>query len=754
MKIILLWAITALLIVIINDQTIAQQSWVMQDIQPSMSGTHLYKSGDNCVIHTRSSSRFVYFFDVNSKIWSECDLGWQQNIIAIEAGSNVAFAYSDSLLIAYSSLTSSYQYITYSGNIISPQGTVSGTRGFGCGENAVYVFTDQNILYVFDGLIGEWRFHNYGEILNATGGRSLWCGDKYVSGIFHRYYPDKHRNVVYSLVTGTFNQTDLSGVYYASADGIAMTGGFVSSFGGGGETALLTGYSAFTNEFYTVEEIPPYGTYVLGSGEEENWSNCSERNVFGYVITRGDAQSRDLKINTFDTQRSEWITYTSAYSPSQTGGPSNYYVGGNTSITSMYSISGPVTFYIYSGISGTYNIYTTGILYNLHPYYYSVGSQSAMVLDDWNNGWFQNSTTGFTQSITFGDSNKVSHQMYVDYGFFFRYSEYKPNMDLWFYNSNKDRLSKVELAKYITLSSSIRKTPHSFVFKNLASNDEVVFYSVLLDSTIIVNSSLAGFNSSGVFSWVNSSSSSLLFDAANLNLIDIPAVPASNVKSDSLMLFSSGNIIYVYDASNKQLSTLDLGGAAGYRTMNGNVILISNSNYSNYFAFQKKKTTWTELLPEGGNNVGVSVGKNTALVVRQNKLYAFAPDGLTNIIIEETEFTSPVNFELYQNYPNPFNPSTVISYQLPVSGNVMLKVYDILGNEIAKLVDEYKPAGRYDVEFNLSAGRQGPVSGIRNLPDGRQGLASGIYFYQLKVVDPEINSGKSFIQTKKMILLK
>jgi hypothetical protein len=78
----------------------------------------------------------------------------------------------------------------------------------------------------------------------------------------------------------------------------------------------------------------------------------------------------------------------------------------------------------------------------------------------------------------------------------------------------------------------------------------------------------------------------------------------------------------------------------------------------------------------------------------------------------------PKEFQLYQNYPNPFNPSTKISWQSPVGSHQVLKVFDVLGNEIITLVDEYKPLGRYEVEFN-------PESGIRN-------LASGVYFYQLR----------------------
>lgn len=99
----------------------------------------------------------------------------------------------------------------------------------------------------------------------------------------------------------------------------------------------------------------------------------------------------------------------------------------------------------------------------------------------------------------------------------------------------------------------------------------------------------------------------------------------------------------------------------------------------------------------------------------------------------------PNTFTLHQNYPNPFNPSTVIGYQLPISGDVTLKIFDVLGREVATLVNEYKEAGYHEVEFNTS-------SGIRNLPAGRQGLVSGIYFYQLKA--------GSYNETKKMILLR
>jgi hypothetical protein len=88
----------------------------------------------------------------------------------------------------------------------------------------------------------------------------------------------------------------------------------------------------------------------------------------------------------------------------------------------------------------------------------------------------------------------------------------------------------------------------------------------------------------------------------------------------------------------------------------------------------------------------------------------------------------PSEYKLQQNYPNPFNPVTNISYTIPETGLVSLTVYDVTGQEIAELINEEKPAGNYNTLFNAS------------------GLASGVYYYQVKVND--------FISTKKMILLK
>ncbi len=94
----------------------------------------------------------------------------------------------------------------------------------------------------------------------------------------------------------------------------------------------------------------------------------------------------------------------------------------------------------------------------------------------------------------------------------------------------------------------------------------------------------------------------------------------------------------------------------------------------------------------------------------------------------------PAQFSLYQNYPNPFNPATTISYSVPKTSYVTIKVYNVLGKEVETLISGEKSAGNYKIVFNGS------------------GLSSGIYFYRMKA-NASTNSA-AFIETKKLILMK
>ena len=104
-------------------------------------------------------------------------------------------------------------------------------------------------------------------------------------------------------------------------------------------------------------------------------------------------------------------------------------------------------------------------------------------------------------------------------------------------------------------------------------------------------------------------------------------------------------------------------------------------------------------------------------------------EAVSNITsVEETGSNDLQDFNLEQNYPNPFNPTTIINYQIAEISNVTVKVYDVLGNEVATLVSGEKPAGSCEVVFN----------------GGK--LSSGIYYYKMQL--------NNFTETKKMVLLR
>ncbi|MCX6133932.1 MAG: T9SS type A sorting domain-containing protein [Ignavibacteriales bacterium] len=106
---------------------------------------------------------------------------------------------------------------------------------------------------------------------------------------------------------------------------------------------------------------------------------------------------------------------------------------------------------------------------------------------------------------------------------------------------------------------------------------------------------------------------------------------------------------------------------------------------------------------------------------------------VSGLVSVEPHASVPNTFELQQNYPNPFNPTTTIRYSVPVQGRVRLRVFDLIGREVAALVDEDEVSGNYVVDWHGTDNFGSP-------------LASGVYFYKLE------GSGRQV--TKKMLLLK
>lgn len=124
--------------------------------------------------------------------------------------------------------------------------------------------------------------------------------------------------------------------------------------------------------------------------------------------------------------------------------------------------------------------------------------------------------------------------------------------------------------------------------------------------------------------------------------------------------------------------------------------------------------------------IGISVGANESEMIANMSQAEAKYNLITNV--KEISSSLPTDYRLEQNYPNPFNPSITIQFSIPQSEYVSLKIFDVLGNEVAELVSQELSAGSYDVQFNAN------------------NLSSGVYFYQLVT--------GSFSETKKMNLIK
>lgn len=162
--------------------------------------------------------------------------------------------------------------------------------------------------------------------------------------------------------------------------------------------------------------------------------------------------------------------------------------------------------------------------------------------------------------------------------------------------------------------------------------------------------------------------------------------------------FSSDTLGYISQYDGTIFKTTDF----------GNSWTKDETYFSQYYFFASEINEYGKLML--GTSAGYILGEET-------------PSG-----IDDKGFEIPYSFILMPNYPNPFNPVTTLSWQIPEGGWQVLKVFDILGNEVVTLVDEYRPAGNYKVEFDASE------------------LSSGVYFYQLRT--------NKFIKTKKMLYLR
>ena len=266
------------------------------------------------------------------------------------------------------------------------------------------------------------------------------------------------------------------------------------------------------------------------------------------------------------------------------------------------------------------------------------------------------------------------------------------------------------------------------------SSDYARSIAIQSDSKIIA----AGYSYNGSdydFALVRYNSNGALDNTFGTNGVVTTDVGAAEYYANSIEIQSDGKIIAAGNSFNG--SNFDI------------ALVRYNSNGSLDNTFGTNGVVTTDVGTEGDYATSIAIQSDEKIIVAGGSIYMARFSFLRIVrylnnastgVDEKDNGEIPTAFALEQNYPNPFNPTTAIKYSIPVlethlpagrqgrDASVQLRIYDILGREVATLVNETKAPGNYEVNFNAS------------------NLASGVYFYQLKAGE--------FILTKKMILLK
>ena len=231
---------------------------------------------------------------------------------------------------------------------------------------------------------------------------------------------------------------------------------------------------------------------------------------------------------------------------------------------------------------------------------------------------------------------------------------------------------------------------------------QTIAYDVSADGSVIVGLSYVAATDPYAFRWIS---------GAGIQQIGTFYSFAYGVSADGNTVSGDGSII-VGD-----------GGDGAFRLSNAGGLEYLHQVYSNLINPGSELVDAVDISPNGLFIVGFGTNSLTTL----DEGYLLSVNGVSSV---SESGNNPGDFSLEQNYPNPFNPSTSIQYAIASRQFVQLRVFDVLGNEIATLVNEEKSPGVYNIEFGT----------------GSTELSSGIYFYKITAGD--------FVQTKKMILVK
>lgn len=722
------------ILVLLQSHMVFSQTgaWISQPISQDMSGDWYHDCGETVAALTRQYSRYIYFFDINSSQWTVVDFDMMQTIRGLTAKGNVAMAYSDSLIVGYSGITSQWDTVYYKGKPLDPNPWMS-DPSWGCGENLAWFVTTQYV-YIFDSQLGEWKTQPYSIPFTYTSGNGhFWSKGDYAGIIIYDIPLNIYYDLAYSLPQHNFAVLTDGG--YVTSISKELDHGFVAYWHDGNIYKRI-GYSAFTNQFDVLtlnsEPCEPSVWYAP--------SQVINKTVLAFSITEFLSPPSNYRLHSygFDTRSGVWVEHSWDYDESQWDFTTCWKLAGQfASLELLMTSNDQKNHLIFSGTNNAFSMLNPGLSS------YSGGIQGGGTVSaeyDTSHIWFYSASTGASHLIPY--FNEEPDGGFSGENFAIVFTKYKDNPDslhLYIFHEPQDRVKSkvIPRRKYGTSAN----TPYLIAFATYGINNEVFFYSgIVNDYSIISFPSPVQPNQShsrGVLSYVTTGDYFTLYDATSNMAYEIPqSIPTLNINSGNYiaLIINTSNSVYTYSSLTQQWQELNIPEGINSIYCGDYVGLIKAPEWEKkYYAYNGYGGNLVPLTVSGNwvNTLPIANGK-TALVVRDSIIYAFSPGITTSTSPTQSPYV-PEQIILHQNYPNPFNPVTNIRFTLPEAADVTLTVYDILGREVKTLVNERKAAGKHIVHWD-------------GTDNSGQAVGSGVYYYRL--------TAGEYSSVKKMLLVR
>jgi hypothetical protein len=735
----------AIVILVVFNQTVAQQgAWVQQPLTGPIGQSDWSRDvGSDCIIFVWKDSTYIHAYDNISGQWHKTNIPTSLPWKNTAAGDSVALVWSSDHIVGYSALNHTFVKHKYEGTLL---GGLTIDYGYGAGNTLACVLTSDSC-YVFDAEDSQWHIYGYNP---PAYGDSMHISirfekDYLLVSLVNSYGWVENTLIAYSRYQKTF--WELNGDYIVFQ---LLIGGFAFYRDYGEEVICYFGaWSAINNQETLVEHNKPFPAFISGRNRGTTFmfqtvdnSNPPEfvHYYYGY----------DTRHGTFEV-----LSVSNDYYGNHKVGL-NWELWKNGAVYSFrYFESGQTEYYIYSGDTHSFTLVGPSDL----GYDPAIGTNYGVILGnnvmmawgcyrlmgyDLKSGSYEITslpipTQGYQNPVSLWSEENSAH------------AHCKRALTYKFHIYTYNRLHNT------TITELVETVPDQLGYGFIARfEQDNVFGFLLKDSTqtyiLLLYSPTADQWTRRILGyepgWYGSHRDYIYWSDPADNITIFNGI----TNSETQIAFGYNNIWYyqnyinhrdnyfvAYTASNQYTAysshtntvTNYVSDFLGYEHPRDNVVLSGNDK--TFLAYSALYNGFVPLVLTEEDGIGLWPwgGNNTALVMASGGyLYAFNPYGSSTGIDDHhgSDETVPYEFSLSQNYPNPLNPVTTIKFDIPVNSIVRLKLYNILGEEVITLVNEERPAGTYEIEFDASS------------------LTSGIYFYRLQA--------GSFVQTKKMILLR